>query len=47
MKKLCSFAVLVELNLFSQLVVLAEGLAALLKVLPQQFITESAVWWGL
>lgn len=47
MKKLWSFAVLVELNLFSQLVVLGEGLAAVLKVLPHQFITEPAVWWGL
>lgn len=47
MKKHCSFAVLVELNLFSQLVVLGEGLADVLKVLPHQFITEPAVWWGL
>lgn len=47
MKRLCSFAELVELNLFLQLVVLGEGLAAVLKVLPHQFITEPAVWWGL
>lgn len=46
-EKLCSFAELVELNLFLQLVVLGEGLAAVLKVLPHQFITEPAVWWGL
>lgn len=47
MRKLGSLAVLVESHLFSQLVVLGEGLAAVLKVLPHQFITEPAVWWGL
>lgn len=46
MRKLCSFAELVQLNLFSQLVVLGEGLAAVLKVLPHQFITEPAVRGG-